>query len=150
MWSIDDFVSRRNQSYWTKCWFEESFWRRLQIVLPSSSRQIRYRSRQVCFANSFLLHNLSGVRHYEVPKRAVKLEQVFEAMEKNKERLFITNWALTNTTLEEVFLHITLGHKVQTNDKELITEGDFESNPKKRRGTKSQQGRRRRFIRRRA
>ncbi len=42
-----------------------------------------------------------------VPKEAVSLEKVFQMMEENKERLNITDWAITNTTLEEVFLRIS-------------------------------------------
>ncbi len=34
------------------------------------------------------------------------MDVVFEQFETNKERLHITDWAITNTTLEEVFLKI--------------------------------------------
>jgi len=53
-----------------------------------------------------LMNNLAGTRSYEIPKNEVTLEFVFEIMEGNKERLKITDWAITNTTLEEVFLKI--------------------------------------------
>lgn len=111
--------------------FGEGFKLSFQVAHDKSDVEADKFVRQL-LPSAVLLHHLSGVRHYEVPKKEVKLEQVFEAMEKNKERLFITNWALTNTTLEEVFLHITLGHKVKSNNKELLTEGDLlESNLKK-------------------
>jgi len=55
-----------------------------------------------------LINELAGTRNYEVPKSAVTLESVFKAMEENKDRLGITDWAITNTTLEEVFLKISM------------------------------------------
>ena len=57
-----------------------------------------------------LLNELAGTRNYEVLKGHVTLENVFRAMEENKDRLGITDWAITNTTLEEVFLKISM-HK---------------------------------------
>ncbi len=35
------------------------------------------------------------------------MDKIFAKVEKNKEKLFITDWAITNTTLEEVFLRIS-------------------------------------------
>lgn len=54
-----------------------------------------------------LLNSLAGTRNYQVPKGDVTLEKVFEEFEGNKEKLHITDWAITNTTLEEVFLRIS-------------------------------------------
>lgn len=51
-----------------------------------------------------LINELAGTRNYEVPKAGVSLEGVFQEMENNKDRLHITDWAITNTTLEEVRL----------------------------------------------
>jgi ABC-type multidrug transport system ATPase subunit len=57
--------------------------------------------------SAVLLNSLSGTRNYQVPKKSVTLDQVFQAMETNKLSLHITDWAITNTTLEEVFLSIS-------------------------------------------
>jgi len=57
--------------------------------------------------NSILVNHLSSTRNYQVPKEIVALDRVFEAIENERERLHITDWAITNTTLEEVFLHIS-------------------------------------------
>lgn len=54
-----------------------------------------------------LLNSLAGTRNYQVPKGDVTLEKVFEEFENKKEKLHITDWAITNTTLEEVFLRIS-------------------------------------------
>lgn len=54
-----------------------------------------------------LLNSLAGTRNYQVPRKDVTLERVFEEFESNKEKLHITDWAITNTTLEEVFLRIS-------------------------------------------
>jgi hypothetical protein len=48
-----------------------------------------------------------GTRNYQIPKGIVTLDQVFEWMETNKDELHITDWAITHTTLEEVFLRIS-------------------------------------------
>eukprot|EP01117_Protostelium_nocturnum_P005730 TRINITY_DN2068_c0_g1_i1.p1 TRINITY_DN2068_c0_g1~~TRINITY_DN2068_c0_g1_i1.p1 ORF type:complete len:1746 (+),score=587.77 TRINITY_DN2068_c0_g1_i1:107-5344(+) len=56
-----------------------------------------------------LLNELAGTRNYEVPKESISLETVFREMETHKEELKITDWAITNTTLEEVFLKISMG-----------------------------------------
>jgi len=58
-----------------------------------------------------LLNELAGTRNYEVDKHDVTLEAVFRAMEENKEALNITDWAITNTTLEEVFLKISMAEE---------------------------------------
>eukprot|EP01117_Protostelium_nocturnum_P005789 TRINITY_DN2086_c0_g1_i1.p1 TRINITY_DN2086_c0_g1~~TRINITY_DN2086_c0_g1_i1.p1 ORF type:complete len:977 (-),score=310.06 TRINITY_DN2086_c0_g1_i1:119-3049(-) len=55
-----------------------------------------------------LLNQLAGTRNYEVPKDSITLESIFREMESHKEELHITDWAITNTTLEEVFLKISL------------------------------------------
>lgn len=52
--------------------------------------------------NATLINKLSGTRAYQLPKGSVQLDKIFLEMERNKERLQITDWALTNTTLEEV------------------------------------------------
>jgi len=57
---------------------------------------------------AILLNELAGTRNYNVPKEGVFLDSIFDEFEKNKERLHITDWAITNTTLEEVFLRISL------------------------------------------
>eukprot|EP01114_Cavostelium_apophysatum_P020991 TRINITY_DN7191_c0_g1_i5.p1 TRINITY_DN7191_c0_g1~~TRINITY_DN7191_c0_g1_i5.p1 ORF type:complete len:1762 (+),score=405.22 TRINITY_DN7191_c0_g1_i5:86-5371(+) len=57
--------------------------------------------------NATLINQLSGTCTYQVPKGSISLDRVFEMMETNKERLNITDWAVTNTTLEEVFLKIS-------------------------------------------
>jgi ABC-type multidrug transport system ATPase subunit len=60
-----------------------------------------------------LLNELAGTRNYEIPKKGnnVSLDDVFEKMEAKKEELRIQDWAITNTTLEEVFLKISLQNK---------------------------------------
>eukprot|EP00003_Mantamonas_plastica_P032330 TRINITY_DN874_c0_g2_i8.p1 TRINITY_DN874_c0_g2~~TRINITY_DN874_c0_g2_i8.p1 ORF type:complete len:866 (+),score=355.67 TRINITY_DN874_c0_g2_i8:567-3164(+) len=53
------------------------------------------------------LNNLGGTRNFEVPRKGVDLARVFSAIEKEKKRLGITDWGISNTTLEEVFIHIS-------------------------------------------
>jgi len=56
---------------------------------------------------ALLVNKLSGTRSYQLPQGAVTLDRVFAQVEKHKEKLHITDWAITNTTLEEVFLRIS-------------------------------------------
>jgi len=59
-----------------------------------------------------LINELAGTRNYQVPKDSVTLANVFESMESEKEKLNITDWAITNTTLEEVFMRVSMNqHK---------------------------------------
>ena len=44
---------------------------------------------------------------YVIKRDHVILWKVFEAFEKNKERLSLSDWAITETTLEEVFLKLS-------------------------------------------
>ena len=48
--------------------------------------------------------SINGVVTYDVPKASVVMSQLFAQMEAEKARLHITDWGLSHTTLEEVFL----------------------------------------------
>eukprot|EP01132_Coremiostelium_polycephalum_P010969 gene10969-13436_t len=56
-----------------------------------------------------LLNTLAGTSNYEVPKSSVELSVLFSAFEQNKERLHIKDYGLSNSTLESVFLKVTMG-----------------------------------------
>eukprot|EP01112_Ceratiomyxa_fruticulosa_P013038 TRINITY_DN3645_c1_g1_i2.p1 TRINITY_DN3645_c1_g1~~TRINITY_DN3645_c1_g1_i2.p1 ORF type:complete len:881 (-),score=186.76 TRINITY_DN3645_c1_g1_i2:11-2653(-) len=58
---------------------------------------------------SVLLNSIAGTRNYEVPKEGVSLGALFQAFEGNKERLGIHDWGVSLTTLEEVFMKVTMG-----------------------------------------
>jgi len=49
---------------------------------------------------------IAGTISYSIPKKYVTLGQLFNLVEKNKKKLGILDWGISNTTLEEVFLHI--------------------------------------------
>ena len=49
---------------------------------------------------------LNGQSKFELVREHVKLSQVFAALEGAKEKLGVTDWGITETTLEEVFLHL--------------------------------------------
>eukprot|EP01114_Cavostelium_apophysatum_P009754 TRINITY_DN2300_c0_g1_i1.p1 TRINITY_DN2300_c0_g1~~TRINITY_DN2300_c0_g1_i1.p1 ORF type:complete len:1800 (+),score=493.64 TRINITY_DN2300_c0_g1_i1:225-5624(+) len=57
------------------------------------------------------INELAGTANFQVPKTSISLEQAFQEMEAHKDELHITDWAITNTTLEEVFLRISEGSK---------------------------------------
>ena len=64
---------------------------------------------------------LGGVSKYEVDRKEVVLSQVFAAIEGAKEDLRISDWGLTETTLEEVFLKLAEEASV---DEELLKLSD--------------------------
>lgn len=53
------------------------------------------------------IHLILSPQQFEVPKRGVKLHRVFNAFYTQSDKLSIRDWAISNTTLEEVFLYIT-------------------------------------------
>eukprot|EP01119_Soliformovum_irregulare_P016146 TRINITY_DN4639_c1_g1_i1.p1 TRINITY_DN4639_c1_g1~~TRINITY_DN4639_c1_g1_i1.p1 ORF type:complete len:1195 (-),score=473.31 TRINITY_DN4639_c1_g1_i1:27-3611(-) len=70
-----------------------------------------------------LVNELSGTRNYQAPRGSFTLDVLFEQMEQKKDQLHITDWAVTNTTLEEVFLKISQTHRHKV---EVITEAKSE------------------------
>ena len=70
--------------------------------------------------NATLMNYLSGTSNYQIPSSDVSLGKVFEEVEKYKDDLLITDWAIVNTTLEEVFLKISLGTVSQVEEKVRI------------------------------
>jgi len=56
--------------------------------------------------DAILLHSLAGTANYEIPKAGLQLSTFFEKFEEKKENYHITDWGISNTTLEEVFQKI--------------------------------------------
>ena len=56
-----------------------------------------------------LAEPIAGTAQYEVSKEDVDLALVFETLEDEETRksLFISDWAITETTLDECFLKVT-------------------------------------------
>lgn len=63
------------------------------------------------------ISNISGTVLFYLPKRSVVLSQVFRNIDANKNSVGITDWGISNTTLEEVF------HKVVSDRHVPGTEG---------------------------
>lgn len=58
-----------------------------------------------------LVHSLAGTMMYHIPKvsedgKSIVLSEVFSSMESRREALRITDWGITNSSLEEVFQQI--------------------------------------------
>jgi len=62
---------------------------------------------QVITPGAVLLNSLAGTSNFEIPSQSVKLSKVFAEMESKREEFKITDWGISNTTLEEVVLRIT-------------------------------------------
>lgn len=55
---------------------------------------------------SILISEFNGNFVYQIPIEGFNAEKMFEEMEKNKERLRITDWGLSQCSLEDVFTRI--------------------------------------------
>jgi len=53
-----------------------------------------------------LVDHIGGNYTYQVPKAGVTISELFESMEANRNKYAITDWSVTQTTLEDVFLKI--------------------------------------------
>ncbi|KYR02910.1 ABC transporter A family protein [Tieghemostelium lacteum] len=67
-----------------------------------------------------LLTSIAGTSNYEVPHGSIEMSNIFSAFEENKERLHITDWGISNSSLEEVFIKVALGR--QGDDGEFIVD----------------------------
>ncbi len=54
--------------------------------------------------NGKLVYHLGGTRRYELPTNEVTLAQVFEHVDSAAKDINILDWAVSNATLEEVFI----------------------------------------------
>ncbi|MCL7026910.1 hypothetical protein MKW94_000367 [Papaver nudicaule] len=52
------------------------------------------------------IYHLSGTQKFEIPKKDVRIGDVFRAVENAKKRFTINAWGLTDTTLEDVFIKV--------------------------------------------
>ncbi|KAJ3435955.1 atp-binding cassette transporter subfamily a abca [Anaeramoeba flamelloides] len=64
------------------------------------------------YPNAQLLNSLACTRNYEIPKDDILLSTVFNQFESRKEKLGILDWGISHTTLEEVFLRITVNNEI--------------------------------------
>lgn len=59
------------------------------------------------FAGCKLLEAMDGFRMYDVGAVGNNLAELFALVEENKQALSISNWAISQTSLKQVFLHLT-------------------------------------------
>ncbi|RZC79896.1 hypothetical protein C5167_042471 [Papaver somniferum] len=57
-------------------------------------------------SNANKIYHLSGTQKFEIPKKDVRIGDVFRAVENAKSRFTINAWGLTDTTLEDVFIKV--------------------------------------------
>eukprot|EP00034_Subulatomonas_tetraspora_P001419 GABW01001729.1.p1 GENE.GABW01001729.1~~GABW01001729.1.p1 ORF type:complete len:112 (-),score=3.76 GABW01001729.1:113-448(-) len=58
------------------------------------------------FPSASVTKNILGMRSYEIPREAVKLSELFKLMLKNESQLDLTDWSVSVSSLEDVFLEI--------------------------------------------
>jgi len=64
----------------------------------------------------FIKKNIKGVKlislpiagnlFFSVPKKSITIARLFSLLEENKEEINLIDWGISNSTLEEIFLHI--------------------------------------------
>ncbi|CAI9266699.1 unnamed protein product [Lactuca saligna] len=52
------------------------------------------------------IYDISGTQKFELPKEAIKIADVFRAVENAKSRFVVQAWGITDTTLEDVFIKV--------------------------------------------
>ncbi|KAK1357751.1 ABC transporter domain-containing protein [Heracleum sosnowskyi] len=55
------------------------------------------------------IYHISGTQKFELPKKDVRIADVFQAVEKAKIKFTVHAWGLTDTTLEDVFIKVARG-----------------------------------------
>ena len=71
------------------------------------------------FAGCKLLESMEGFRMYDVNAVGNNLASLFALVEENKQAMSISNWAISQTSLKQVFLHLT---KQQNENQPLFSE----------------------------
>jgi hypothetical protein len=56
--------------------------------------------------NAILIREFNGNFVYQIPLEGFKAERFYQTMEKNRQRLRITDWGLSQCSLEDVFSRI--------------------------------------------
>ncbi|XP_068647444.1 ABC transporter A family member 7-like [Aristolochia californica] len=59
--------------------------------------------------NANKIYHISGTQKFELPKQAVRIADVFQAVENAKKKFSIHAWGLADTTLEDVFIEVARG-----------------------------------------
>ena len=67
-------------------------------------------------ANAKLLNSIGSLHTYKIPQsEELKLSQMFDAIQKNVKQLEITDWSVSEATMDTVFLHFGRHHKRDAN-----------------------------------
>lgn len=68
--------------------------------------------------NSKEISNFNGNFIYQIPMEGLKVSQLFEKLEENKARLSISDWGISQSSLEDVFMEIVNSAEDQNKDDE--------------------------------
>ncbi|KAJ3452684.1 atp-binding cassette transporter subfamily a abca [Anaeramoeba flamelloides] len=68
------------------------------------------------FPNCEIINQISGNYNFKIAKQDVILSKLFQEMHERKDKFGITDWGISQTSLEEVFLHITQGNQSQNDE----------------------------------
>ncbi|KAG9449598.1 hypothetical protein H6P81_009563 [Aristolochia fimbriata] len=65
--------------------------------------------------NAKKIYHISGTQKFELPKQAIRIADVFQAVENAKKKFSIHAWGLADTTLEDVFIEVARGARSSSN-----------------------------------
>ncbi|ESQ45796.1 hypothetical protein EUTSA_v10010112mg [Eutrema salsugineum] len=57
--------------------------------------------------NAKKIYHIAGTQKFEIPKKEVRISEVFQAVEKAKSSFRVFAWGLADTTLEDVFIKVS-------------------------------------------
>eukprot|EP00003_Mantamonas_plastica_P028868 TRINITY_DN672_c0_g1_i2.p1 TRINITY_DN672_c0_g1~~TRINITY_DN672_c0_g1_i2.p1 ORF type:complete len:927 (-),score=322.82 TRINITY_DN672_c0_g1_i2:32-2431(-) len=91
---------------------KERYGRGLKVTIsakPGREQEITDFMSTITKEGSNLLNSLNGTQNFDVDSGSIPLSELFNQLESSKEQFEISDWGVSNTTLEEVFLRITEG-----------------------------------------
>lgn len=56
--------------------------------------------------NAQKIYHISGTQKFEIPKKEIRISDVFKAVENAKKRFIVHAWGVADTTLEDVFIKV--------------------------------------------
>ncbi|XP_010550619.1 PREDICTED: ABC transporter A family member 8 isoform X2 [Tarenaya hassleriana] len=73
---------------------------------PEHEREVEKLVYEDLSGNAKKIYQISGTQKFELPKQEVKMADVFQAVEKAKNRFPVFAWGISDTTLEDVFVKV--------------------------------------------
>jgi ABC-type multidrug transport system ATPase subunit len=103
------FVAGELRTLGTAAELKSRFGKGIKVTVtshPSTVAEVTRFILQLGGPSAVVLNELAGTQNFELVKTEFQLSALLGALEANRDSLKITDWGISNTTLEEVFLHV--------------------------------------------